>query len=259
MRGLLHAERRRKRHSDPTPRTTDERAGLADRGSAFAIATARAVRMRFRESLGKGASPHAVDLPRISKTGSAMSDTGQLTDLLNAARLGDGAAAEQAYDLVYAELRQRAGQSLRRLPSPTLTPTALVHEMYLRLCDYQRKPLRDRQHFFALAARAMRQIVIEHARRRGAQKRGGDQRAVELDAAWDLADHDLPQLLEIDTALRGLEEADADLARLVEWYFFAGLTFDEIADMTDRSERTVRRDWELAKAFLRRELDAAAQ
>jgi RNA polymerase sigma factor (TIGR02999 family) len=101
--------------------------------------------------------------------------------------------------------------------------------------------------------------VIEHARRRGAQKRGGDQRTVELDAAWDLADSDLGEVLEIDTALRELEESDADLARLVEWYFFAGLTFDEIAEMTDRSERTVRRNWELAKAFLRRRLDGAAQ
>ena len=181
----------------------------------------------------------------------------QLTDLLNAAQIGDSDASQKAYDLVYAELRARAGQSLRRMPGATLTPTALVHEMYLRLSDHQRKPVRDRAHFFALAARAMRQIVIEHARRRGARKRGGDQRAVELDSAWDLADTDLAQVLEIDTALRALEQCDADLARLVEWHFFAGMTFDEIAKMTERNERTVRRDWELAKAFLRRELDAA--
>jgi len=143
------------------------------------------------------------------------------------------------------------------MPSATLTPTALVHEMYLRLSDHQRKPLRDRSHFFALAARAMRQIVIEHARRRGAQKRGGDQRMIDLEAAWDLADADYGQVLEIDTALRALEKSDAELVRLVEWYFFAGLTFDEIAEMTDRNERTVRRNWELAKAFLRRQLDGA--
>jgi len=183
--------------------------------------------------------------------------SGELTDLLNAARLGDGEAAQQAYDFVYADLRERAGQSLRRMPSATLTPTALVHEMYLRLSDHQRKPLRDRSHFFALAARAMRQIVIEHARRRGAQKRGGDQRMIDLEAAWDLADADYGQVLEIDTALRALEKSDAELVRLVEWYFFAGLTFDEIAEMTDRNERTVRRNWELAKAFLRRQLDGA--
>ncbi|MEP7041578.1 MAG: ECF-type sigma factor [Dokdonella sp.] len=151
-----------------------------------------------------------------------MSASGQLTELLNAAALGDAEAAERAYGLVYAELRERAGQSLRRMPGATLTPTALVHEMYLRFSDYQRKPVRDRSHFFALAARAMRQfalaaramrqIVIEHARRRGAQKRGGDQKSVELDAAWGLGDTDLAEVLEIDTALRALEQNDVDLA-----------------------------------------------
>ena len=201
----------------------------------------------------------AVDSGRYPEGVSAMPASGQLTDLLNAARIGNAEAAEQAYDLVYAELRQRAGQSLRRMPGATLTPTALVHETYLRLSDYQRNPVRDRSHFFALAARAMRQIVIEHARRRGAQKRGGDQRMIEIEAAWDLAHTDLAEMLEIDTALRSLEQSDAELARLVELYFFAGLTFDEIAEMTERSERTVRRNWELAKAFLRRELHGATR
>jgi len=184
--------------------------------------------------------------------------SGELTDLLNAARSGDTGAADQAYDLVYAELRQRAGASLRRMPAATLTPTALVHEVYLRFSDHLGKPLRNRSHFFALAARAMRQIVIEHARQRQALKRGGNQMEVELDAVLDLADGDLGRALEVDTALRALEQRDDDLARLVEWHFFGGLTFDEIAEMTDRHERTVRRNWELARAFLRRELDAPA-
>jgi RNA polymerase sigma factor (TIGR02999 family) len=186
-----------------------------------------------------------------------MSASGELTDLLNRARSGDAGAADDAYEVVYAELRERAGQSLRRMPGATLTPTALVHEVYLRFSDRLGKPLRDRSHFFALAARAMRQIVIEHARQRHALKRGGNQVEVELDAALDLADADLGRALEVDTALRSLEQRDGDLARLVEWHFFGGLTFDEIAGMTDRHERTVRRDWELARAFLRRELDAA--
>jgi RNA polymerase sigma factor (TIGR02999 family) len=187
-----------------------------------------------------------------------MSASAELTDLLNAARSGDSGAADQAYEVVYAELRQRAGQSLRRMPGATLTPTALVHEVYLRFSDHQGKPLRDRSHFFALAARAMRQIVIEHARRRGAQKRGGDQREIAFEAALDLADEDLARVLEVDTALRALERRDDELARLVEWHFFGGLTFEEIAELSDRHERTVRRDWELARAFLRRELDTAA-
>ena len=178
----------------------------------------------------------------------------QLTELLNLAQSGDAEAADAAYAIVYDELRQRAGQSLRRMPGATLTPTALVHEVYLRFGDRAGKPLRDRSHFFALAARAMRQIVIEHARRRGALKRGGDQQATELDTALNLADADLARALEIDTALRALELRDGNLAQLVEWHFFAGLTFDEIAEATERHERTVRRDWELARAFLRREL-----
>ncbi len=187
-----------------------------------------------------------------------MSAFEQLTELLNAAQSGDSGAADVAYGIVYDELRVRAGQSLRRVPGATLTPTALVHELFLRLNDQHGKPLRDRAHFFALAARAMRQIVIDHARRRGAQKRGGDQQAVELDTALNLADTDLARALEVDTALRALEACDADLAQLVEWHFFAGLTFDEIAETTQRHERTVRHDWELARAFLRRELDAPA-
>ena len=183
---------------------------------------------------------------------------GQLTDLLNAAQSGDAAAADVAYGIVYEELRSRAGQSLRRTPGATLTPTALVHEVYLRFSDRDGKPLRDRSHFFALAARAMRQIVIDHARKRGAQKRGGDQQAVELDTALDLAETDLSRALEIDTALRALEARDGDLAQLVEWHFFGGLTFDEIADAMQRHERTVRHDWELARAFLRRQLGIVA-
>ncbi len=129
-----------------------------------------------------------------------------------------------------------------------------MHEVYLRFSDRDGKPLRDRSHFFALAARAMRQIVIDHARKRGAQKRGGDQQAVELDTALDLAETDLSRALEIDTALRALEARDVDLAQVVEWHFFGGLTFDEIADAMQRHERTVRHDWELARAFLRRQL-----
>jgi RNA polymerase sigma factor (TIGR02999 family) len=187
-----------------------------------------------------------------------MSASGQLTDLLNAAQSGDVGAADAAYGIVYDELRNRAGQSLRRAPGATLTPTALVHEVYLRFSDRDGKPLRDRSHFFALAARAMRQIVIEHARRRGAIKHGGNQRATELDSALDLAEPDLTHAIEIDSALRALERRDGDLARLVEWHFFAGLTFNEIAEVTDRHERTLRRDWELARAFLRRELGTSA-
>jgi len=180
-----------------------------------------------------------------------MSAPEHLTDLLNAARSGDSDAARDAYAVVYEDLKRRASQSLRRAPGATLSATALVHEVYVRFSDHAGKPLRDRGHFFALAARAMRQIVIERARKRKAVKRGGDRVATDLDSAVALHEEDFARAVEIDDALRTLELRDANLARLVELHFFAGLTFEEIADATNRHERTVRRDWEFARAFLR--------
>jgi len=182
-----------------------------------------------------------------------------LTGLLNAALSGDVDAARSAYDIVYAELKRRARKSLRSARADdTLTPTALVHEVYLRFSDSAAQPLRDRSHFYALAARAMRQILVDHARRRCANKRGGGAHATDLENALTLATGDVEQTLELDAALRTLETRDPDLARLVEWHFFAGLNFHDIALETHRHERTVRRDWELARAFLQRELSAAA-
>jgi RNA polymerase sigma factor (TIGR02999 family) len=185
-----------------------------------------------------------------------MRNSEALTTLLNAAQGGDAEAARSAYDLVYAELKRRARNSLRSAqPDDTLTPTALVHEVYLRFSERDAaQPLRDRAHFYALAARAMRQILVDHARRRHAGKRGGGARATDLDQALSLHGGDTARTLELDRALRALESRDADLARLVEWHFFAGLNFHEIARETGRHERTVRRDWELARAFLQREL-----
>jgi len=181
-----------------------------------------------------------------------------LTGLLNAAQAGDAQAATAAYALVYEELKHSARRSLRGgRPGDTLTPTALVHEVYLRFCEHDGKPLRDRSHFFALAARAMRQILIDHARRRGSRKRGGDVQIVDVDSSLSLQAEDLMRTLELDKALCALERRDADLARLVEWHFFAGLDFHEIARAIGRHERTVRRDWELARAFLQRALGTA--
>jgi RNA polymerase sigma factor (TIGR02999 family) len=178
-----------------------------------------------------------------------------LTSLLNAAQAGDAEAARSAYGLVYAELKRSARRCLRQpLAGETLTPTALVHEVYMRLRDSDGKPVRDRAHFFALAARAMRQIVVDHARRRQSEKRGGAAQVTDLDKALDLQGNDAARTLEIDTALRALEVRDPELAQLVEWHFFAGLDFVEIASEVGRHERTVRRDWELARAFLQREL-----
>ncbi len=180
--------------------------------------------------------------------------TESLTEMLKAAQGGDAHAASAAYAFVYDELKRSARRSLRGgKPGDTLTPTALVHEVYLRFCEHDGKPLRDRSHFFALAARAMRHILVDHARRRASKKRGGDAHVTDLDSSLNLHD-DMSRTLELDTALCALEARDPNLARLVEWHFFAGLGFQEIADETGRHERTVRRDWELARSFLQRAL-----
>jgi RNA polymerase sigma factor (TIGR02999 family) len=186
-----------------------------------------------------------------------MRESEALTGLLNAAQAGDAAAAREAYAFVYAELKRRARRSLRGNGSNTLTPTALVHEVYLRFSAADSAPLRDRTHFYALAARAMRQILVDHARRRSSAKRGGGAHVTDLERALTLHTGDVERTLELDAALRTLETRDPDLARLVEWHFFAGLSFDDIAQETGRHERTVRRDWELARAFLHRELAVA--
>jgi RNA polymerase sigma factor (TIGR02999 family) len=181
--------------------------------------------------------------------------TEDLTDLLNAAHSGDADAARAAYAIVYDELKRSARRSLRTPQAgQTLTPTALVHEVFLRFGERSGKPLRDRSHFFALAARAMRQIVVDHARRHGSVKRGGRAVVTDLDSALALQDTDSVRALELDVALTALEARDPDLARLVEWRFFAGMNLQQIAGLSGRSERSLRRDWELARAYLQRRL-----
>ena len=179
----------------------------------------------------------------------------ELTDLLNAARSGDQHASREVYEIVYAELKRAARGALRRAASAdTLTPTVLVHELFLRFSEHPARPVRDRGHFYALAARAMRQIVVDQARRRGADKRGGGVLVTELDQALSSAAADSAGALALDVALSSLEARDPDLARLVEWRFFAGLSFPEIAELCGRSERSLRRDWELARVYLQRRL-----
>jgi RNA polymerase sigma factor (TIGR02999 family) len=182
-----------------------------------------------------------------------MSDLADITELLNAANSGDEAAQESAYALVYDELKRCAQRQRAAVPGSSLTPTALVHELFLRLNGQRVTKIQNRVHFFSLAARAMRQIVVDHARRRASIKRGGGVEVTDIDGL-DIGDRTAEEALDLDAALTKLNERDPDLARVVEWHFFAGLTFDEIAEATERHERTVRRDWELARAFLRREL-----
>lgn len=185
----------------------------------------------------------------------------RITESLAAARLGDRDAFNTVFTAVHDELTRLArAQRRRHSPDATLDTTALVHETYLKLALPANLSVEDRGHFFALAARAMRQILVTSARRRQAQKRGGGVPALSgAELAGDMplsgvSPFPLPELLAIHQSLERLEELDADLARLVELRFFAGLTEEEIAELRGVSSRTVRRDWKAARAFLLRQL-----
>lgn len=178
----------------------------------------------------------------------------ELTELLNRAQHGDDGAREEAFTRIYAELKRIAAAELRRNPGATLNTTALVHEAYAKLAANYAGELASRGHYFSLAARAMRQILVDQARRRIADKRGGGERHTDLDAAETLADTRAGEVLAIDQALSRLAERDARAAQVVEWHFFGGFTFDEIAAELGLSDRTVRADWALARAVLGRDL-----
>lgn len=179
-----------------------------------------------------------------------MANGAEITELLNAANSGDAAAQDAAYQLVYAELKRCARRQSALTPGSSLSPTALVSELYLKLRESRVDRIHNRRHFFALAARAMRQIMIDHARHRARAKRGRGVEHFELNTN-DLGAATAEQALELDAALTNLARRDGELAQVVEWHFFAGLTFQDIADELGRHERTVRHDWELARAYLR--------
>jgi RNA polymerase sigma factor (TIGR02999 family) len=186
------------------------------------------------------------------------SESGEITRLLGAARRGEPDAMDRLLPLVYDDLRLRARRQLRRRrPGQTLDTTALVHEAYLKLVDPAQADYRDRCHFFAAAATAMRHVLVDSARRHAAQKRGGAGRQVALDSGLLRIEAKAIEILALDEALRKLAGVDGELARLVELRFFGGLTLEETAEALHLSERTVQRDWRTAKAFLFRTLCAA--
>lgn len=173
-------------------------------------------------------------------------------------RSGDDAAMGEAFGLVYDELRALAHRQLQRLrPGDTLSTTALVHEAFLKLVRADVSP-EGRRHFFALAARAMRQILVDLARVRSAQKRGGELERISLDTVAIPPDAVADELLAIDSALGRLEALEPDLARIVEWRFFGGMSEADIAAALQVSDRTVRRNWRKARAFLYREIGGTA-
>jgi RNA polymerase sigma-70 factor, ECF subfamily len=179
----------------------------------------------------------------------------QITQLLVDWGNGDQAALERLMPLVYGELRRLAHQYMRgERPGHTLQTTALVNEAYIRLTGYRRVRWQERAQFFALAAQLMRRILIEHARSRDRQKRGGGTVRVMLDEAEVLSPERSRELLALDEALTELAKIDQRKARVVELRFFGGLDNKEIAEVLRISPNTVTRDWQVAEAWLRREL-----
>lgn len=175
-----------------------------------------------------------------------------LTTLMDAASAGDGSAERQIYLLVYDQLKQLARANLRRVSGPAITINAntLVHEAYLKIRGSDWKSFKCSAHFYNLVSQAMRQILLDIAKQRATEKHGVGMNRTELDTQLEQAALPMDEFIAIDAALQQLEACDAELAELVRWHFFAGLSFLEIAQMRGVNERTVRRHWDMAKAFL---------
>ena len=179
----------------------------------------------------------------------------EVTQLLLAWNEGDQEALDRLVPLVYDELHRLAqGYMRRERANQTLQTTAVIHEAYLRLIDARQVQWQNRAHFFGVAARLMRQILVAFARERGYQKRGGDASRVSLDEALVIDEGRDEDLVALDEALGALAQFDARKAQVVEMRFFGGLTEEEIATALGVSPETVRRDWRLARSWLRRKL-----
>ena len=182
-------------------------------------------------------------------------DVDEFAAHLKRAAEGDQTAFDQLFPLVYQELRERAAGYLRgERPGHTLQPTALAHEAYLRLAGRRDFPWQSRGHFMAVAARAMRAILVDHARRRRAQKRGGGEAPVEFDTGVVLAAGAAIEFDDLDRALTDLARRSERQARVVELRYFGGLSIEETGEVLGVSPMTVKRDWATARAWLYREL-----
>ena len=179
----------------------------------------------------------------------------EVTQLLANWSHGDHAALEKLIPLVYKELRRLSHHFMEgQRPDHTLQTTALVNEAYLRLADQTKPNWQSRAHFFAVAARAMRQILVSYARSNRAQKRGGGGARIELDEAAILSPEQSKEIVDLHEALERLGALDSRKARVVELKYFGGLNYDEIAEVLKIARMTVRRDWEFAKLWLYTEL-----
>jgi RNA polymerase sigma factor (TIGR02999 family) len=187
-----------------------------------------------------------------------MDRPGDVTLLLRQVKAGDSAAESRLLELVYPQLRKIARQHLRReRTGHTLQPTALVNEAYMHLAGQMEKDWQNRSHFYAVAAQSMRRILVDYARQRNAAKRDGNRQRVELTDALAISADRLDEILAIDEALKRLAEFDPRRSKVVEMRFFGGMTEDEAAEVLGVALRTVKRDWNVAKAWLHGELAAS--
>jgi RNA polymerase sigma factor (TIGR02999 family) len=180
------------------------------------------------------------------------------TELLAACRGGSREAFDKLFALVYSDLRSKAHRLLQSQPGGhTLSTTALVHESYLKLLRTERLTLQDRAHFLALAARAMRMVLVSYARTHSAAKRGGGAAPLDLDAALLLSNERADQMIALDEALERLAVLNGRLSQTVELRFFGGMTVEETAQALEVAQSTVKLDWQKARAWLHRELTDA--
>ncbi len=184
-----------------------------------------------------------------------MGDQQEVTKLLQELKRGDQAAVERLFPIVYDELRRMAhGQLAREREGHTLNTTALVHEAYLRLADSASPNVETRRHFFGIAARCMRQILVDYAKYRRRKRRGGGQTRLALDDVLVMGEEQADDLVALDEALNRLAEFNRRQSQVVEFRYFAGLSLEETADSLQISIATVKRDWNFARAWLHRQL-----
>lgn len=187
-----------------------------------------------------------------------MSASHSVSKLLEQWNSGDPEAIDKLMPLVYAELRKMARRYMRRQsPGQTMQTTALIHEAYLRMVQQKEKHFQNRSHFFAVAAQAMRHILVDYARERHTAKRGGGARPISLEEAALVTQDRAAELVAFDGALQELERLSVRQSRVVELRYFGGLTVEETAVVLQVSPETVMRDWKMAKTWLHRALKAA--
>jgi RNA polymerase sigma factor (TIGR02999 family) len=181
----------------------------------------------------------------------AMSSPGQVTELLEKWSTGDSNALEQLIPIVYKELRKLSAAYLRRESgTPTLQPTEIVHEIYLRLVEQDRSEFHNRSHFYGAAAQIIRRFLVDHAREKNAAKRGGEGKKITLEDALAVCVPADIDMIELDRALLDLEEFDPHKARLVELRYFGGLSIPQTAEVMGVSPTTVKREWAISRAWL---------